>query len=221
MYLAPMYLAPVLTPHGLLILDRPGSQAGEALALPPEQGARLERAFARGSGHGLLCLGANEVGTPLPAILSYWRELGTRYVSALCALPEIAEGASKSPVPPPAQDELEKMASDVPPMTGAEYLTAGVLADLWRAMDIAFEAELAESKLSIQDFLKSRNPAWNLVGRVHFNLAENRKDDDAPFAFLATYTTRLPHKPRLSICRSARHCRNMPGRKIASVCSRS
>jgi non-specific serine/threonine protein kinase len=26
---------------------------------------------------------------------------------------------------------------------------------------------------------------------VHFNLAENRRDDEAPFAFLATYTTRL------------------------------
>ena len=34
-------------------------------------------------------------------------------------------------------------------------------------------------------------PRWNLVGRVHFNVAENRKDPDAPFAFLATYTTRL------------------------------
>ncbi len=51
--------------------------------------------------------------------------------------------------------------------------------------------ELAESKCGVQDFLKRRNPAWNLVGRVHFNLAENRKDPDAPFAFLATYTTRL------------------------------
>ena len=43
----------------------------------------------------------------------------------------------------------------------------------------------------MQEFLKRRNPAWNLVGRVHFNLAENRKDEEAPFAFLATYTTRL------------------------------
>ena len=58
-------------------------------------------------------------------------------------------------------------------------------------MDEAFEIELSESKCSIQDFLKRRNPAWNLVGRVHFNLAENRKDEGAPFAFLATYTTRL------------------------------
>ena len=58
-------------------------------------------------------------------------------------------------------------------------------------MDKAFEIELSESKCSVQDFLKRRNPSWNLVGRVHFNLAENRKDAAAPFAFLATYTTRL------------------------------
>ena len=51
--------------------------------------------------------------------------------------------------------------------------------------------ELSESKSGVQEFLKRRNPAWNLVGRVHFNVAENRKDPDAPFAFLATYTTRL------------------------------
>ena len=45
-------------------------------------------------------------------------------------------------------------------------------------------------------FLKGLNPAWNLVGRVHFNLAENRSDDEAPFAFLATYTTRLSAQAR-------------------------
>jgi non-specific serine/threonine protein kinase len=76
-------------------------------------------------------------------------------------------------------------------MTGAEYLTAEILEALWQEMDAAFARELAESGNSIQDFLKHRNPAWNLIGRVHFNLAENRRDDHAPFAFLATYTTRL------------------------------
>jgi len=76
-------------------------------------------------------------------------------------------------------------------MTGAEYLTLDILHTLWQAMDAAFAIELAESGRSIQDFLRRRNPAWNLVGRVHFNLAENRRDDQSPFAFLATYTTRL------------------------------
>ncbi len=182
-----MVTAPVLTPHGLLILR----QTEEAPALEPERGSRLETAFARGPGHGLLCLGIDEIGTALPPVLSYWREFGARYVTALCALPGIGEGGAKPPVPIPAAGQLDKMAAAVPPMTGAEYLTAAVLTDLWRDTDAAFDAELAEAKVSVQEFLKSRHPAWNLVGRVHFNLAENRTDEDAPFAFLATYTTRL------------------------------
>ena len=182
-----MMLAAVLTPHGLLKLR----QADDALALEAERGERLEQAFIRGSGYGLLCLGADEVGTTLPPVLSYWREFGARYVAALCALPGIAEASSKPPVPIPDTDTLHQIAAAVPPMTGAEYLTADVLADLWRDMDTAFDVELAEAKLSVQELLKSRHPAWNLVGRVHFNLAENRRDEEAPFAFVATYTTQL------------------------------
>jgi superfamily II DNA or RNA helicase len=182
-----MMLAPVLTPRGLLTLR----QADDALALEADRGERLERAFIRGSGHGLLCLGADEVGTTLPPVLSYWREFGARYLAALCALSGIAEASSKPPVPIPDTDTLHQTAGAVPPMTGAEYLTADVLADLWRDIDAAFDVELAEAKLSVQELLKSRHPAWNLVGRVHFNLAENRRDEEAPFAFLATYTTRL------------------------------
>jgi non-specific serine/threonine protein kinase len=53
-----MMLAPVLTPRGLLILR----QTEEALALESEQNSRLDKAFLRGPGHGLLCLGANESG---------------------------------------------------------------------------------------------------------------------------------------------------------------
>jgi superfamily II DNA or RNA helicase len=182
-----MIPAPVLTPHGSLIL----SDAGETLALEAERGARLQRAFARGPGHGLLSLGIDEIGATLPLVLSYWRELGTHYATALCALPGIGENGAKPPVPLPADATLDRMAAAVPPMTGAEYLTAAVLADLWQRVDAAFDAELGEAKLSVQEFLKRRQPAWNLVGRVHFNLAENRKDEEAPFAFLATYTTRL------------------------------
>jgi non-specific serine/threonine protein kinase len=35
-------------------------------------------------------------------------------------------------------------------MIGAEYLTADVLANLRRDMDAAFDAELAEARLSVQ-----------------------------------------------------------------------
>jgi superfamily II DNA or RNA helicase len=180
-------LIPVLSPHGALALK----PSDEIIGLDPAHGARLKKAFARGSGHGLLHLGADEVGTSLPPLLAYWREFASRYVAALCALPGLGEASTKPTVPPPTPGELDTLAAAVPPMIGAEYLTSAVLADLWRVMDAAFDAELAEAKSSVQGFLKSRHPAWNLVGRVHFNLAENRKDEEAPFAFLATYTTRL------------------------------
>src|SRR5439155_3804404 len=52
-------------------------------------------------------------------------------------------------------------------------------------------SELAQAGTPIQAFLNARHASWSLVGRVHFNLAENKKDQEAPFAFLATYTTRL------------------------------
>ena len=180
-------LAPVLSPHGVLTLK----PSDETSTLDPDRGVRITKAFVRGSGHGLLCLGVDEVGTTLPPSLAYWRELGTRYVTALCALPGLGEAATKPAVASPDAAELVRLAAAAPPMVGAEYLTSSVLADLWQATDAAFDEELAGARTSVQDFLKSRHPAWNLVGRVHFNLAENRKDEEAPFAFLASYTTQL------------------------------
>ena len=180
-------MVPVLTPHGHLIL----SEDRDASALEPELARRLQNAFARGSGHGLLQLGASEVGVALPPVLSYWREFGARYVTALCTRTDGETGSTIMHTPSPPDAELAWLALAAPPMNGAEYLTASVLQSLWQDLDSALGLELSESKCGVQEFLKRRNAAWNLVGRVHFNLAENRRDDAAPFAFLATYTTRL------------------------------
>ena len=177
----------VLTPHGRLsLVQEPGAPYLDAALAK-----RLETAFARGSGHGLLQLGADEAGTALPPVYSYWRELGAQYVTALCHQPDTAEPRSRVRVPAPPEQELSRLVWAAPPMTGAEYLTVAVLEALWEELASAFEIEWTESRCAVQDFLKQRNPAWNLVGRVHFNLAENRQDPEAPFAFLATYTTRL------------------------------
>ena len=174
-----------LSPRGHLFLT-PDHEMQSRLDTDLE--ARITRAFERGSGHGLFLLGSEEAATALPPIYSYWREFGARYVAALCI--QAAENTELR-VDLPAAEELERLMLIAPPMFGAEYLTADALGSLWHEIDAAFKIELAEAKCSIQTFLQKRNSAWNLVGRVHFNLAENRKDPDFPFAFLATYTTRL------------------------------
>jgi hypothetical protein len=178
-------LTPSLTPHGHLVVipsdDAP--RLDEALA------RRLLAAFARGSGEGLLQLGGAEVGTPLPPVFGYWRELGTRYVTALCAQP--GTDTRHTPVPPPDCADLETLALGAPAMPGAEYVAAPVLAALWLELDAAFAARRTRAKATTEELLKQLNPAWHVVGRVHFNLAENRRDEEAPFAFLATYTHQL------------------------------
>ena len=172
-----------LTPQGRLHLETDA----DAPPLPLELHTRFVSAFERGSGHGLLLLGANEPSTVLPPAWAWWRDFAARYVTALCNTPE----GSEIDIAPPCVLTLSLLISDSPPMTGSDYLTTNVLAALWRAIDKAMQTELASSKLTLQDFLKARNSAWNQVGRVYFNLAENRKDTETPFAFLATYTPRL------------------------------
>ncbi len=178
-------LTPCLTPLGRLVLF-PVDEAPELEAALAE---RLEQAFARGSGHGLLRLGAAEVGHALPPAFAWWREFASRYVTALCTRPDLEQTAAD--VPPPPAGDLAALASAAPLMPGAEYLTAEALRRLWIDLGAAFAAEQAAWRATVQDFLKSLNPAWNVVGRVHFNLAENRRDEQSPFAFLATYTDRL------------------------------
>ena len=65
-----------LTPRGhLLWTGAGGAPQQEAAGLA----RALEGAFARGSGHGLLELGTGEVGTALPADVSYWRFIPTMW----------------------------------------------------------------------------------------------------------------------------------------------
>jgi len=193
---------PVLTPQGHLLLA-PAAE-GPPLAADLEQ--RLRDSFERGAGHGLLQLGAGEVGTALPAAFSFWREFGARYVTALCTSP----GAV---VAPPSAEDFAALAAGAPPMAGAEYLSATVLISLWGQLDAAFGTEFEQSGQSLQEFLKERNPAWNLIGRVHFNLAENRSDEEAPFAFIATYTTRLSAHARAQHLPLAQALREYSGAK--------
>ena len=74
-------LTPVLTPHGALVL----TEADDGWVLDADRSARLQRTFARGSGHGLLSLGVDDAGAILPPAFSWWRDFAARFAAALCA----------------------------------------------------------------------------------------------------------------------------------------
>jgi non-specific serine/threonine protein kinase len=181
----PVRLALSITPGRHLIVRVVEADGEDVIA--PEAAARIGAAFEAGAGAGLLQLGTAEVTTPLPAALGYWRDLAARYVAAVCARGE----DTSAPIAPPDDASLAALAASAPPMTGGEYVDAALLAAQWHVLDAAFVAALHDHRGSVAELLQARHTAWHLVGRVHFNLAENRGDDGAPFAFLATYTTRL------------------------------
>src|SRR5579863_6460555 len=117
-----------LTPHGRLVIV---SDSG-AQRLDTGITERLQAAFARGSGHGLLLLGVDEAGTTLPPVFTWWREFGARYVTALCTRWEGDAAQHTFRVAAPPMPELEEIALSAPPLLGAEYLTSAVLHSLWQ-----------------------------------------------------------------------------------------
>jgi non-specific serine/threonine protein kinase len=174
-----------LSPHGVLYLD-PHSGVDVAANVA----ARIEQAFVNGPGDGVLHLGAVEVDTPLPTVVGYFRDLGRDLVAALRAEPELEALRERVDLTPSAA-RLSELARAVPPMRGAEYVTPEILGNLWRDALESFRRVVAKHHGTVASFLHAKNPVWNLVGRVFFHLAENKGDEEKPFAFLATYTQRV------------------------------
>lgn len=182
-------LAVRITPSGELVLSEGATgAAGGGPALEERLAARIRSAFQRGTGAGLLHLGACEVSTSLPLALGYFRDLMQRLVSAVCALPDLEARRTELDAldlsPPP----LGPWLAAVPLMTGSEYLTESALRGLWERALSELRQELLQFPGTAEEYLRQKDPAWHVVGRICFHLAENPRDGAAPFAFLATYS---------------------------------
>jgi hypothetical protein len=126
--------------------------------------AHARGAFARGSGHGLLELGAAEVGTVLPPDLSYCRDFAARPVMAICTQPDLDTPCADSGAP------AHRTRSARGRCTGDDRRR--VHHELGSRGRRGFSIRLAESKASVQAFLQRKSPAWHLVGGVHFTVHE-------------------------------------------------
>jgi non-specific serine/threonine protein kinase len=86
-------------------------------------------------------------------------------------------------------------------MPGAEYVDAGWIAARWTEMARVFTDEIRAHRGAVASWLSARHPSWHVVGKVCLHLAENRGDEEHPFAFLATYAVRagargaVQHRP--------------------------
>src|SRR5205807_4244831 len=181
----------IIAPSGRLALIEPS--AGEAAAELP---APLVAAFADSPSRGLLRLATSELQTRLPPPLDHVRSFACSYLARLCQTQGHETAKDLPPTPPPAAEELAAWIMQAPPMTGLEYLRDETLVDWWTDLDELVRAEIRQHKGGAQAYLSAKNPLWRFVGRVTLHLAENKRDLANPFAFLATYVSRLSPQGR-------------------------
>jgi non-specific serine/threonine protein kinase len=183
-----MSIALSISPHGRLLVVDQVSEPG----LPDSSWCeRVRRAFSESQAHGLLQLGARELAFPLPPEFVWARDFACRCLTALCHAPEISGGSELPALSAPASEEFAATTLQAPPMRGLEYLIPDCLVLWWQELDSLVRQLARASGLSARDYLHQLNPAWRTIGRVTFHLAENKRDPESPFAFLATYATRL------------------------------
>ena len=189
-----MSTSPALVDGGLALdvspLGQPYLDEDPASPIALDVATRIRAAFADGPPAGLLHLGTSEIGVALPPSLSFFRDFARLFLARACGTPDLEQIRERIEVACPGE-ELAALIDGAPPMAGAEYLTPSALEALWSGLGVAFRSALAASEGTVEQWLQARNPAWNLVGRVCFHLAENRADEARPFAFIATYASHL------------------------------
>ncbi|MEI6094490.1 MAG: DEAD/DEAH box helicase [Gammaproteobacteria bacterium] len=160
----------------------------------------ITQAFLQSQEQGLFELLALKTDNNWSLALKYWRNYIALYVTQLCHhaihIQQLVDVIS-----PPEEIVLQEWILKAPLMPGGEYLTTAIMASIWSSFDTWCRGQIATHDEGVAGFLKKNLPAWHQIGRVCFNLAENKQDPDYPFAFIATYAASLTgsrdvqHKP--------------------------
>ena len=160
-----------------------------------DKAVSVGKAFRRSSGEGLFTLAARRNGTDLSPSLQYWRNFARLYMSERCLMPRVSP-QQPEPVQPFTDIETMPLLMAVPPMRGAEYLSASVLQEIRSLLD-NWVCEQIQTLGGLDALLTKSAPQWHQIGRVCFHLAENKADPDYPFAFMATYAPKISEQGRI------------------------
>jgi len=181
----------VVMPNGSLQLEWADTQEAinKSTRLLEEE---IFKRFSADTELWLLFLGFCDHQVSLSPSLDFWRNFSGFFAKRLSQTPDLEILRHKVRVLI-EEDELRRHLECAPLMTGSEYLSAESLEAVWSRLNNAFILAIKSYDGTVEDFIRTYSPNVHLVGRVFFHLVEN-KSDDYPFAFMATYSTRLNKK---------------------------
>ena len=89
-----------------------------------------------------------------------------------------------------SDDTYNELMSAVPFCVGAEYINRSWLALEFSRLNDVYSRLLNEYNGTVTMFITERSQNLRVPERVFFHLVENNRDENYPFAFMATYSTR-------------------------------
>ncbi|MCK5681912.1 DEAD/DEAH box helicase, partial [bacterium] len=179
--------AVVMPDHSLLLEWLPGVSGGRGAS------GFLDEIYSHYSSaenlYWLFYLGFCNQKVSVSASLGFWRKFSYSFVGKLKLIPDL-EGLRDRVVVELLEDEALQFLASAPLMPGREYLQKELLFELWQELNDIFSEKISSFSGSVADFVKKLSPEIHLAGRIYFHLVEN-KNHVEPFAFMATYSTRL------------------------------
>lgn len=122
------------------------------------------------------------------ASMTFLYMVADKFFKKLTALPELEIVRENAKVLL-TDDEYMDLLEAVPFAIGAEYITKEWIELVSSKLQEIFAKEIAEYNGTVEMYLTDKNQNLRVPERIFFHLVEN-KDDDYPFAFMATYATK-------------------------------
>ena len=164
----------------------------------------LLAASSDSTARALIDLGTEGLRAEVEPPLAWARQWAQRFLARLCQTRDSANVDL-----PDEMQRLDFIAS-CPPMLGGEYVTDALLVSLWEDMAAHVAQEAGDA---LDEWIKAKSDVWHLVGRVTFHLAENKRDSERPFAFLATFSEKVSTAGKLQHLPLARALQMYAGQK--------
>lgn len=163
-----------------------------------EEDLKWKKAFEEDKYRALFQLGFGERGKSFSTSMSFLYLLSEQFLKILTGHPELEIARERTTVELP-EETGQLLLRSVHFGIGTEYIDREWLEKAFAKLNEVFSGEIAEYQGTVALFLTEKSQQLRVPERIFFHLIEN-KEDEYPFAFLATYATkdeegRVRHMP--------------------------
>ena len=152
-----------------------------------EKEENLRKAFLSDRYKAMFDLAFNDTEANESASLSYLRRVSESFLDTLTSVPGL-ELLRETAAVDLTDDISEDLLASVPYGIGTEYIDKNWLAGIFTELNNVFSREMKKYKGTVQMFLTEKGQQLRVPERIFFHLVESR-EEDFPFAFMATYAT--------------------------------